>query len=634
MKYAYLLLIFVVSAFILNAQRPWKGNAILGNGSFTAVYSDDSRIAERTKTGGVRHFYVGDYTVDYIQGTSFSLRASKSLPKYTILTNQVFSASSLAEFASGSKAIITVYPASLDILTIDIKFTAFEKADKFNYSFNVPKSFISSKTTSVKNSKILNENRYGSKVVTYEWENGVIIKFTSSGKDDEVTYTDSIIEFKGGIPADSLVRIMVVAGKNEFKAKSDLLYCLRNKKTWLTNTSQHWENWFASGKIPYQKPTTDEELLHNDYYKRNLFAVKAATLNGNVPADMTGQFMTNNMPQLYPRDAMMTARFFLLTGHFPEAESIIKFWLNAKVPQKSPGEFYARYDAYGAAVDGGTGARFDEPEWDANAFIIWLVNEYRIRTGVALATPETLFKFADFLTANIDEWGLLYEGGMVEWSAYLPLTNMQSAAALKIASRIASINKDSISARKYEDASALISKNLYRMFDETRNTYTSVRFADVKTEEGRSIVGDRSAPKFMWDGTSHFALLWGYPNHTMMKQSVAYTCANKVILGGGLQYFEAPEDGGLNDYGSAAFIFPTAALVQYLVIQEEFENAKYHIRWMINNANSYHLMPERIYPDESDCAEASPLTWCNAEFALSLLQYSEGYRKRVKTNLN
>ena len=633
MKYSYLFLFLVIFLISVSAQRPWKGNSILGNGSFTAVYSDDARIMDRTKTGGVRHFYYGDYTVDYITGSQFRMQADTSAPQYSIIYNQVFAASSSAEFTSGTKAVVTVYPSSFDILTIDIKFTNFKKTDKFVYSFNASKSFTGAKSTSVKNTKILNENRYGSKVVTNEWENGTVLKFSTAGKDDEVSYVGETIEFSGKIPTDSLVRILVVAGKNEQKVKSDLQYCLQNKKTWLTNTSQHWENWFTSGKVPYQKPTTDEELLHNDYYKRNLFAVKSATLNGNVPADMTGQFMTNNMPQLYPRDAMMTARVFLLTGHFKEAESIIKFWLNTKIPQKSPGEFYARYDAYGAAVDGGSGARYDEPEWDANAFLIWLVNEYRIRTGVTLATPETLYKFADFLVANIDEWGLLYEGGMVEWSAYLPLTNMQCAAALKITSRIATLNKDSVSARRYEDASVLISDNLYRMFDKSRNTYTSVRFSDVKTEDGRSIIGDRTAPKYMWDGTSHFALLWGYPNHTMMKQSVAYSRANKVILGGGLQYFEAPEDGGLNGYGSAAFIFPTAALVQYLVIQEEFENAKYHINWMINNSNSYRLMPERIYPDESDCAEASPLTWCNAEFALSLLQYSEGYRKRVKTNL-
>jgi hypothetical protein len=44
---------------------------------------------------------------------------------------------------------------------------------------------------------------------------------------------------------------------------------------------------------------------------------------------------------------------------------------------------------------------------------------------------------------------------------------------------------------------------------------------------------------------------------------------------------------------------------------------------MIINSNVYGLMPERIYPDGSDCSEASPLSWCNAEFAAAVFTFSE-----------
>lgn len=87
-------------------------------------------------------------------------------------------------------------------------------------------------------------------------------------------------------------------------------------------------------------------------YKRNLYCVKSADLNGQLPADITGQFVTNNMPQLYPRDAMMCARVLLLTGHAEEAKQIIEFWAKPDIPMKSPGEWHARYDAHGKAVDG------------------------------------------------------------------------------------------------------------------------------------------------------------------------------------------------------------------------------------------------------------------------------------------
>jgi hypothetical protein len=56
----------------------------------------------------------------------------------------------------------------------------------------------------------------------------------------------------------------------------------------------------------------NESAAYLEAYKRNLYCVKAANLNGQIPADITGQFVTNNMPQLYPRDAMMCARVLLL----------------------------------------------------------------------------------------------------------------------------------------------------------------------------------------------------------------------------------------------------------------------------------------------------------------------------------
>jgi GH15 family glucan-1,4-alpha-glucosidase len=51
--------------------------------------------------------------------------------------------------------------------------------------------------------------------------------------------------------------------------------------------------------------------------------------------------------------------------------------------------------------------------------------------------------------------------------------------------------------------------------------------------------------------------------------------------------------------------------------------AKQNIDWMINNSNSYGLMPERIYLNNSDCSPASPLSWCSAEFSAALLYYSK-----------
>ena len=47
----------------------------------------------------------------------------------------------------------------------------------------------------------------------------------------------------------------------------------------------------------------------------------------------------------------MCARVLLESGHLEEARQIIAFWMSPKIPRKSRGELYARYDAHGQAVD-------------------------------------------------------------------------------------------------------------------------------------------------------------------------------------------------------------------------------------------------------------------------------------------
>ena len=89
-----------------------------------------------------------------------------------------------------------------------------------------------------------------------------------------------------------------------------------------------------------------------------------------------------------------------------------------------------------------------------------------------------------------------------------------------------------------------------------------------------------------------------------------------------MQYFDTT-DPGLAEYGNAVFFFTTAAASQYQSLNGDKTAAKSFIDWMLRNANSYGLMPERIYLDDSDVSPASPLSWCSAEFASAVLAWSK-----------
>jgi hypothetical protein len=154
---------------------------------------------------------------------------------------------------------------------------------------------------------------------------------------------------------------------------------------------------------------------------------------------------------------------------------------------KTPGEWYARYDAHGKAVDAGSGARYDEPEWDSNGYFIYLLTKYHESQGVWLADRKLIYELADFLVAHIGQNGLLEEGGIVEWTGYLPATNMICSAALKSAAKLAREFGNEAKSLSYLGASQRIASSLPQMFDPSRQTYADVRFTGKKGPNGESL---------------------------------------------------------------------------------------------------------------------------------------------------
>lgn len=594
--------------------RPWKGSAIIGNGTICAVYSDDQRISASSK--GIQHLYVDDYTADYIASTWFDVVDLRGNPlkskRDTIGMANFFTTLSHSELIDGSVKEIKCFahPSNAIVLSFDMKGSRVPSQKECRIALR--KNIVTDRTITLTSLKVEEDYAIAS------WSNGMYILICNKEKGQEIRAKDSLIT----IGCKGIDEIIITAGKNLKDVKANIKL-LRGEKSLFSTAFQHWNKWIGSGKTPRFSLGIQEKSKYSEYFKRNLYSVKAANLNGMIPADITGQFLTNNMPQLYPRDAMMCARVFLLTGHFDEAKQIINFWLKKEIPKKSIGEFYARYDANGLAVDAGAGARYDEPEWDANGYLIWLVNEFNKQKKEMLAEKGFIFDIADFLVSKIDENDLLYEGGIVEWTGYLPTTNMICSSALKIASQLALKFGDKFRAEKYEEAAEKISSALDFTFDDEREMLTAVRFTGIKTDDNRSIADKKGVKLYLWDTTIPFGVLYGFENNDEIKNTVDVFLKKNIIQGGGLQYFEAKDNAWLSAYGSDAFFFPTAAFAEYLCLTGKSSQAEKHIKWMIDNSNIYGLMPERIFNNESDCSPASPLSWCNGEFALSVLKWSE-----------
>ena len=590
--------VFAASAQPSDQKRPWKGYSILGNGHLAAVYSDDSRIRSSTHQQGIQHLYFKDYTADYVSATSFE--AARGAARETEVGMKNFFT---AQTVTGGKRVLCfVHPEDAVVLKAE--------AGPYRFEARLRKEIKTDRSIG------LESLRTSGQIAIARWSNGTALAIAPKDLHDQVTVSESSVFVTGNSNAE----VVIIPATSEAEALAKVKV-LRQDRDLEGTAAKYWQAWMNRGVLPRFAAQEKEAAAYLEAYQRNLYCVKAATLNGQIPADITGQFVTNNMPQLYPRDAMMCARVLLLSGHAEEAKQVIEFWAGRNIPMKTAGEWYARYDAHGKAVDAGSGARYDEPEWDSNGYFIYLLTKYHESQGVWLADRKLIYELADFLVAHIGQNGLLEEGGIVEWTGYLPATNMICSAALKSAAKLAREFGNEAKSLSYLAASQRIASSLPQMFDPSRQTYADVRFTGKKGPNGESLPGQAGQKTYLWDTTANVGVIWGYPKHREIELSNIFYEKNTVKLGGGMQYFDTT-DAGLAEYGHAVFFFTTAYASQYQSLYGDRTKAKAFIDWMLRNANSYGLMPERILPDDSDCSPATPLSWCSAEFAAALLSMS------------
>ena len=587
----------------LYGATAWKGYAILGNGNLTAVYSDDERVTAATHAQGIQHFYFENYTADYVESTAFDLPQASE----TAVGMKNFFTTETRHGAAGT-VLCFIHPAGAAVLSF-----AAEGARQYRFETRLRAEIKTDQD--IRLTSLREENGVAMAI----WSNGTALAIAPESA-EEILIKEATVSITGKLGAEARARVLLAPAASASDAIAKVR-SLGHENDLEANAAQYWNEWINRGVLPAFPAGDPQGAQYLEAFKRNLYCVKSANLNGQIPADITGQFVTNNMPQLYPRDAMMCARVLLLTGHADEAKQVIEFWSKSAVPMKTPGEWYARYDAHGKAVDGGSGARFDEPEWDSNGYYIYLLNQYHAKTGVWLASPQFIYKLADFLVNHLSPNGLLWEAGIVEWTGYLPATNMIDAAALQTAAQIAREFGDNDRAQRYRATAQKISAALPEMFDQSRQTYADVRFTGQKSAGGVSLNEQSGQKTYLWDTTANVGVIWGYPNHREIVLSNVFYDRNTVKLGGGMQYFDSP-DPGLAGYGHGVFFFTTADAAEYQTLYGKKSAARNLIGWMLRNANSYGLMPEHISPDGKELSPASPLSWCSAEFAAALLLWN------------
>ncbi len=621
----------VVSA--ADAQK-WRGYGVVGNGRVCAVYSDDPKILAGSSLAGLRSLFYKDFSVNYVRESKFAIldRLDRPIPNKALDDTKLLDTKGYVIPNAKAGASIT------DIISKDRFFAPYTRSALADGGVKETRAFVgeddavimllgyngAGKSAAQAQFQLrFRTDRQAMQSVSFEglsmkggvalarWSNKVVVGVASMSGAIGLSGGEVVFVREAVGSARKEIAVMVVLGDSEQDVFQKVA-TLRKKKNMLADAEAYWNAWLDRGKIPFS--ATPEHL---EAYKRNLYAARASLLGGQVPMDLTGQYDVNEMPQLSPRDAMMTARAFLLTQHADEVKDIIKYWANVKT--KPSGEWYSSYDALNQPASGGT--RIDQPEWDANGYFIKLADEYRFRRrGEWLVEKTFIYKLADFIVNNLDKNGLLYEINRSEWRGYLPTTNMVNASALRTAGAIADEFGDLERAQLYRETADKISSALALLYDTTRKTYVNVRYFAPKGMAS-------SANPFVkfWDTSTNFGVLWGYPNHKEIQRTNEFYLANAQRLNGGLQYLETTETGFAN-YGSDVYHATTAAAAEYHALQGQRPTALKLIDWMLKNSNAYGLMPERILASGTDCGDASPHTWSMAEFAAAIWTYYQTER--------
>ena len=610
----------IIALLVCNnlAAGKWPGHAVLGNSRLCGVYSDDPGITSRDGFKGFRHLYFNDFAADYIKSTKFEIYNDKgeiSIDSSATELANFYTVSS--SFFKNGKPLFTSLVRSGAFDGLIFKCHEYSKETGwpvFTVSFNEKAS--PDGQVNLTEVKVLKNGQ-----LFVKWSNDVFFIIYSQAAVDVYKRSKTIVELHFPHAKAQQVELFLIAGTDEKKLIQQADSLNYTSGLW-ADAGKFWETWIGKGQLPYSNAKDSVQRLYNDYYSRNIYATFCSNLHGQVPADITGQLLTRGLPQLFPRNAMMVARSLLECGYPEPASQIIMYWSDKQIPHRSGGEFYPRYDAHGKADETNSGTRAEEPEWDASGYLICLLHDYYLEYGILLADTSLIYELADFLAKSIDSQGLLYESGIVEWTGYLPATNMIAAAGLMSAAEFAAkFGRPELNV-KYTEAWKTISTSLPMLFDTTRQTYTARRYWGDKGEGIFNIFRIKGRLLYLWDATTVFGVLWGYPDHDLMRLSYDFTWENLTDKAG-VMNFEVGDKSSLAAYGFDLFIYTTAAHAEYAVKQHLPLRAAGHINWMIANSNVYGLMPERILSDYSQCSEASPYTWSCAEFAASIKLYAK-----------
>ncbi|MBN2222703.1 MAG: hypothetical protein JW708_10890, partial [Vallitaleaceae bacterium] len=409
----------------------YPGLAYIGSGEIAGLYGLNETIHDQ-KSYGLQHLYLDNYEVDYIYSALSVVElkntcyyADHSKPK----SGHPQKAKSKTTYSKDGFCLIdefeyhhfrkkdSVYCASDRLLIFN---TTIENKTDQVLAMKVSSFVVTTKIEfecSGKGDQILLEAN-GKKIRLLTQEKDVLVRVSKESPSgfmykgiqnlmyEENQFVDESLRGNEGFVITQTVSIYL-----EPKQSYTFQWALSMEEKevdFLKIESQgksYWKQWLK--KSPYEIPDT---------VIANLIALKAISLKGFIPADLTGHYFAGDQVCFYVRDALHGARAFLYSGFYEESKEIIL--LTKDLVRKKNHEMFQRYNSKLIPDEGANNNVFSQI--DVIGYLLRVVADYEKITGDLVMDVESLIKETEVLDDVSMKNGLYGPEGGVNEGVYGP----------------------------------------------------------------------------------------------------------------------------------------------------------------------------------------------------------------------
>lgn len=596
----------------------YPGITYLGSGRFSSLYGLNETIVDQ-KAIGLQHLFIDNYQVDLIHTACTVVTLNETAYFGDRIKPRIGHPSRL----KSKESTVENHCLVKDVFVYD-DFTKTDIAGAHQNHLFFQTSIINTSDKSqtfTLSALVINQNNLLTKII----RKNEVVFFQSEGNHfavmaQNVAYVNASLDAPSGFMYHGIEDILHNKNKlNDILEASTPISMSLNMEILLAPGESHDYRWaivvgsserevtdyildvhFDSGLIDlvnFWITWLNHSSLKSNYpeeTKTMLIALKAANLNGLLPADLTGHYFANGKVTFYVRDALMGSRAFLYAGYYEEFEQIINFLMAC--PTKENGEFYQRYNADKNPDEGANNNVYSQI--DTIGYFCRVISDYYELSGKLLVDYKVIKRSVNTLNA-ISRKNSLFgpEGGVNEGvfgPAYITSTNMFIVGgvlgAIQIAKEFGYV-KDVI---QWQKLVAETIQGIEGTF--LQDGYYAYGYVDYHDE----ILYKYDTPQFL-------SASLGYPITNYFIQNYDCLIRNASFFDYGIGYSE-------QEYHHGPWLFNTCAVAETAFLIHDQKHYQKRMEWVIDHRNSYGMLPEAIDATDESRSFINPLMWANAEF--------------------